>query len=184
MNAEIHKVSLRSLTFQRNVFLAISGVLSISLMVFSSFLFLKSERVVIVPPVIEKEFWLDANNVSATYLEQFGYFIGQLILTKSSQSASSQRATILRHTSPSFSNVLGKKLIEEERKLEKEQASYVFFPTNIYTNIESKKVVITGNRTTYVSDKIVSNAEEKYVLSFAFNGSRLLLTGINEIGGE
>jgi conjugal transfer pilus assembly protein TraE len=180
MNSEIHKHSLRYLLFQRNVLLALIGIVSISLAIVSSFLFFKSERIVIVPPVVEKEFWIDSSNISVTYLEQFGYFLGELLLTKSAQSAPYQRTIILRHTDPRFSTYLQKKLVDEEQTLEKEHASYVFYPTGIYTEIRSKEVTLTGERTTYVSGKAVSTAKEGYTLSFAFQGSRLLLTGITE----
>jgi conjugal transfer pilus assembly protein TraE len=183
MNSEIHKISLRHLIFQRNACLALTALLSVSLVIVSSFLFVKSERIVIVPPIVEKEFWVDGNNISATYLEQFGYFLGELLLSKSSQSASTQRAIIMRHTSPSYSTQLNKKLMEEEQRLEKERASYVFFPTGIYTNIESKEVVLSGNRTIYVSGKMVSSVVESYSLSFVFQGSRLLLSGVTEREG-
>lgn len=180
MNSEIHKHSLRNLIFQRNAFLALAGMLSIALAVISSFLFMKSERIVIVPPVVEKEFWIDSRGVSATYLEQFGYFLGELLLSKSAQSASIQRTILMRHTDPSFSTHLQKKLVEEEQKLDKERASYVFYPTGIYTDIGSKEVILTGDRMTFVSGKAVSTAVESYLLSFIFQGSRLLLSGVTE----
>lgn len=178
MNNEIQKISHRSLLFQRNAFFALSGLLSISLVLSTTFLFWKSERIIIVPPMVEKEFWVEPRNVSPTYLEQFGYFLGELALTKSAQSAPIQRAIILRHTDPSFSTLLQKKLIEEEIRLEKEKASYVFFPVSVQTDIKAKEVRITGDRAIYVSGKAVSSDRETYVLSFNIQGSRLLLTGI------
>ncbi|MFI5343139.1 MAG: type IV conjugative transfer system protein TraE [Chlamydiales bacterium] len=178
MNSEIQKISHRSLLFQRNAFLALSGLLSISLIVTTVFLFWKSERIIVVPAVIEKEFWVEPNNVSATYLEQLGYFLGELSLTKSAQSAPLQRAIILRHTDPAFSTELQKKLIEEEKRLDKEKASYVFFPVTVHTDMGRKEVLITGDRTIYVSGKAVSTDRESYLLSFNIQGSRLLLKGI------
>jgi conjugal transfer pilus assembly protein TraE len=180
MNSEIHKISLRHLIFQRNAFLGLSAILSVSLTIVTAFLFVKSERIIIAPPVVEKEFWVDSKGVSATYLEQFGYFLGELLLSKSSQSAASQRSIIMRHTSPNYSTQLHKKLVEEEQKLEKERASYAFYPTGIYTDISSLEVVLTGNRVIYVSGKAVSDAFESYRLSFIFQGSRLLLSGVTE----
>lgn len=105
------------LIFQRNVFAAFSFLSAVAIIILSSFLFFKQERVVIVPPVIEKEFWVDSQHVSPTYLEQFGYFLGQLLLAKSSQSAASQRTVLLRHTDPSYVGTLKKRLVEEEEIL-------------------------------------------------------------------
>lgn len=184
MNSEIHKHSLRNLTFQRNACLGLSALLSTSLIFVSAFLFMKSERVVVLPAVVEKEFWVDAQNVSATYLEQFGYFLGELLLSKSSQSASTQKAIVLRHTDPSFATQLHKKLSEEAQQLEKERASYVFYISGIYTNLRAQEVTLSGERTTYIGGKAVSTAAENYTLSFVYRGGRLLLSGITEKGAQ
>jgi conjugal transfer pilus assembly protein TraE len=183
MNSDVHTVSLRYLIFQRNAFLALTAVLSVAVTIVSAFLFVKSERIVIAPAVIEKEFWVDSHGVSVTYLEQFGYFLGELLLSKSSQSAATQRAIIMRHTAPGYSTQLNKKLLEEEQRLEKEMAAYVFFPTEVHADISSKEVVLTGHRTLYVSGKAVSHAVESYVLHFIFQGSRLLLSSVTEKEG-
>lgn len=180
MNSDIHQHFLRHLLFQRNAFLALSAVLSISMVIVSTFLFVKSERIVVLPAVVEKEFWIDSNNVSATYLEQFGYFLGELLLSKSAQSSATQRTILMRHTAPSYATLLNRKLIEEEQKLDKERASYTFYPTGIYTDVKALEIVLTGDRTTYVAGKAVSTAAESYLLTFIFQGSRLLLSGVTE----
>jgi conjugal transfer pilus assembly protein TraE len=119
MNADFHKENLSSLRYQKNIFLALVFLLSFALILMALFLFWKQERIVIVPPFIEKEFWVDSKSVSPTYLEQFGYFLGELILTKSSQSAATQRSVVLRHTDPAYVGILNKKLYEEEQLLSK-----------------------------------------------------------------
>lgn len=170
--------SSQYLRFQRNVFAAISICLAVSLIMSSSFLFLKRERVVITPAVIEKEFWVDGRSVSPTYLEQFGYFLGQLLLGKSAYSAPSQRTLLLRHTDPQFVHILRKKLIEEEENLTKQNASYTFFPISVRVNQDRNEVLLEGDRVFFVSGKQVSSERESYILSFNLTGSRLLLSGV------
>src|SRR3984957_5845880 len=134
MKRELLEKNSEYLLFQRNIFAALSLLLAITLILLSALLFLKRERILVVPPVIEKEFWVDGKNISPTYLAQFGYFLGQLLLSKSSYSAASQRHLILRHADPAFVGILKHKLIEEEETLEKQNASYTFFPVSIQTN--------------------------------------------------
>jgi conjugal transfer pilus assembly protein TraE len=178
MKKEFLDKSTEYLRFQRNIFAALTILLALVLVLMSTFLFFKHERIVIVPPTIEKEFWVDGKQVSPTYLEQYGYFLGQLLLGKSSQSAPSQRNILLRHTDPSFSGLLRNKLVEEEEVLKKQNASYTFYPVSITANSERHEVLIEGDRVFYVSGKQVSSEREAYLLSFKFSGSRLLLTGI------
>ncbi|MCH9626264.1 MAG: hypothetical protein S4CHLAM123_14600 [Chlamydiales bacterium] len=179
MNREFLEKSSQYLRFQRNIFAALSIFLSLSLILLLSFLFTKRERVIIAPPIVEKEFWVDRKHVSPTYLEQFGYFLGQLLLGKSSYSAPSQRTLLLRHTDPFFVGTLKNKLLEEEEMLKTQNASYTFFPVSVQVNATSNEVLLEGDRVFYVSGKQVSSEREGYILSFNFSGSRLLLAGIS-----
>ncbi len=165
--------------FQRNSFAALSFLLAVSVVLLTSFLFLKRERVVITPPVIEKAFWVDTNRVSPTYLEQYGCFLGQLLLSKSAQSAPAQRSVLLRHTEPQFFETLKRKLFEEEQTLQKQDSSYTFFPAVIQVDAKNNEVLIEGDRVSYVSGRQVSSEREGYVLQFKYTGSRLLLSGVS-----
>lgn len=178
MNRVIFEKNLQSLEFQRNVFLGISILLAIGTIILSSFLFFKRERIIIVPPVIEKEFWVDSQSVSPTYLEQLGLFLGQLLLGKSSQSAASQRSILLRHVDPAYAGALKQRLIEEEEILTKQNASYVFYPVDIKVNPSEMSLTLIGDRQLFVNGKQISSAREDYTLQFSYLGSRLLLKGI------
>lgn len=171
--------NVKFLLFQRNIFITLVFLLGLIALVLSVFLFFKRDRIVIVPPVIEKEFWVDAKHVSPTYLEQFGYFLGQLFLTKSSHSAASQRSIILRHTDPSYAGVLKQRLIEEEEILKKQSMSYVFYPFEIKVSPEQMSLLLIGDRLVFVGGKEVSKEREGYLLHFNYTGSRLLLTEIS-----
>lgn len=139
---------------------------------------MKQERVIIVPPVIEKEFWVDAQQVSPTYLEQFGCFLGQLILSKSPQSAASQRTVVLRHTAPEYAGTLKQRLIEEEEILKKQSTSYVFYPVDIQANIEQMSILLNGDKVIMMGGKEVCKEKEGYILRFTYSGARLLLKEI------
>ena len=181
----INQQNIHHLTHQKNLFAWLSLLLALGVIALSLFLFTKKERVVIVPPVVEKEFWVDSYTVSSSYLEQFGVFIGQLVLGKSVQSAPSQRAILLRHTSPSYAGPLRQKLIEEEEFLKKQNASYVFFPSQVRVNPTQMEVHLTGDRAAYSGGVQVSLNKEHYILSFSYVSGRLLLTGISsQDGGE
>ena len=119
--------NLKNLLAQRNFLVGLSTLLAIGLILASSFLFFKTERIIVIPSIIEKEFWVDSNAVSATYLEQYGFFLGQLLLNKSANSADIHRTVLCRHTEPSYLAALKQRLIEEEETLKQQNASYVLF---------------------------------------------------------
>jgi len=180
VNRLLLETNLRSLLYQRNIFAGLAVLLATSVVGLTALLFNKTERVIVCPPTIEKEFWIDSHTVSNTYLEQFGVFLGQLLLGKSSQSASAQRSVILRHTDPVFSTLVRKKLIEEEDMLTRQSASYVFFPVEIKVDQAALKVQLTGDRALFVGGKQVSLQRKSYALCFSYQGSRLLLKDIVE----
>ena len=55
------------------------------------------ERVVLVPPTINKTFWVDAERVSAEYLQQMAYFLVQLTLNVTPQSVDHQASVLLQY---------------------------------------------------------------------------------------
>jgi len=178
MNIENYNITLRNLSFQRNALLFFSAFLAVSTLLLSISHFFKNEKTIVVPPEIRSEFWVDSTGFSPSYLEQIGLYIGQLILSKSSESADKQRGTVLKHTHPQFAGFLNKKLTEEASRIQKEGISYVFFPLEVRVRLEKKEVLISGERVSYLNDRKLSSNKEEYLLSFTYSGGRLLLSGI------
>jgi conjugal transfer pilus assembly protein TraE len=181
MNEIIRDHTLRSLTVQRNSSLAIVFLLLAVTVALSLLLFKKTERVIIVPAILEKEFWVDGLSFSPTYIEQIGCFIGDLLLTRSPASAEMQLTLLMRHTDPSFAGTLGRKLSTELSKLQKDQASYVFFRTKAIVEMESQSLLLEGDRVLFLGDKILSTARERYRLGFNNQQGRLLLASIERV---
>jgi len=173
--------NLKNLLVQRNFLIGLSLMLVTCLILASSFLFFKKERIVVVPSIIEKEFWVDADSVSATYLEQYGFFLGQLLLTKSPHSADIHRAVLCRHTEPGYLAALKNRLVEEEEILKKQNASYVFYLNNIFVNLELLAVTLVGERQFLVAGQKTSIENCGYTLHFIYTGSRLLLKGVTQV---
>lgn len=180
MNHAFREKTLASLSYQRNIYAAIAVALSVGTIILSVFLFWKTERIVIVPAVIEREFWVDGSSVSSTYLEQFGVYLGQLILGKTPKSAASQRTLILRHTDPTFYGIMRKRLIEEEEMLVKQNVSYAFFPVEVKVDTEKMSVLLVGDRLSFVGGNQVLSQREQYSFGFSYSGARLLLNSVTE----
>lgn len=178
MKSSVFEENLISMRKQRNFLLVICCLLIFPLILISSFLFLREHRIVIVPPVVEKEFWVEPNAVSVTYLEQFGSFLGQLLLTKSSYTAEAQKKILLKHVDPLYSHTLIERLEKEQELLARDQSAYVFYITGIEVSPETRRVLLMGNRIFSVSGKVLSEERESYVLEFNYRGGRLLLCGL------
>jgi conjugal transfer pilus assembly protein TraE len=180
VNEVIREHTLRALKVQRNIFLAMMFFLLLLCLLLSLLIFRKAERIVVIPAVVEKEFWVEGSSVSPSYLEQMACFVGELLLTRSPASSNTQLAILMRHTDPAFSPLLKEKLAAELAKLAKDNASYVFFRTQVTVDPEHLSVALQGDRALLLGDKILSTVKESYRLGFKNWGGRLLLASIEK----
>ena len=181
MNAQVLRLSLGKLGFQRNVFAATTFLLAISTVVMSTLLVTKDERIVIVPAVVEESFWVEKDYVSSSYLEQFGVFLGNLLLSKSAASCEQQRSILLRHVDPSFSGQIRKKLVEEEESMKRDRSAYTFYPTQISVDPKKLTILMTGDRDFFADGKRFSQKVETYRLAFSVTNGRLLLKSVEVV---
>jgi conjugal transfer pilus assembly protein TraE len=182
MDAEFLTSKYQFILYQRNALLAIALLLCMSVIVLSICVLKKSERIIITPPVLEKEFWVDAHRVSPSYMEQFSIYLASIMLTKSEHSAEAQRKAVMRHVAVDVAEKINSRLLLEEKKLKDEKASFVFFPVDVQVDVNTLKAVLTGDRTTYLSGQAVSTKRETYELAFSCKGARLLLTAMTYKG--
>jgi len=173
-----YDTNIQHLAYQRNASIALSFILGVSLIIVSSLLIFKNERIVVVPYGFEKEVWTENGKVSSHYLEKQADIISQLLLNKTAISATRNKDFILTLTDPSFYGTLKRKLIQEEEIIKDQGVSFVFLPIETTPEAQSMKVSVVGDRVTYLGDKKVRTQREKYTFSFRFNGKALLLIGI------
>lgn len=138
------------------------------------------ERVILVPPTISKTFWVDQEHVSAAYLEQMGYFLMQLILNVTPQSADHQSRVLLQYAAPAAAGELRTQLATSIERLKRDGAATVFSPQDISVDERALKVGIRGQLTTYVSERRVSEVPKGYLIEFKTNGGRLTLAAFRE----
>jgi conjugal transfer pilus assembly protein TraE len=172
---------LEKALYQRNILLPITILLSVALLVSIIFLSIKKERIVIVPANITKDFWIDSNTISPTYLDQMGQYFASILLTKSSSTSLESIEKILPHIHPSNVTKIRQALIMEYKQMQKGNISYVFYPEQSFLNMKDLTVSIEGEFVEIVSNKIVSKKKTKFALSFIFSGGKLMLTNLVKI---
>jgi conjugal transfer pilus assembly protein TraE len=178
MKRQAFENNYRSLLVQRNFLAGVTSVLAVSTVVLSTLMFSKQEKIVVVPPVLERPFWIDGSAVSSSYIEQFGMFLSSLLLSKTPASAVSQRNTLLKYTSSKYFGKLKQRLLEEEEKLKKQNASISFFPLGVQVNQSNLELILEGEKVFTVGSQQISKKKEKYKMSFSFESGVLKLSGI------
>src|SRR3990167_4347640 len=80
MRAEFLHRDILKIASQRNVWIGIAALMGISNVLLSTALFIKSERIILVPPHITKTLSVEGSVVSKEYLEEMGLYMSKLLL--------------------------------------------------------------------------------------------------------
>ncbi len=180
MEVEIYKKSLKQITLQRNAFLGLAFLLVVSNVILVVSLMFKKERVILIPPLIDKELWVERNSVSGTYLEQFGVFFAELILNKSPASAALQNRIVLRYVDPARYNIFAAKLEKEAQEIKAQGVSYMFFPERTILRKKQLEVVLFGEHITYLGEREIAREPKQYTIKFSFSGGALHLSDLKK----
>ena len=147
-------------------------------------LMFKTEKVVLVPPEINKTFWVTNKEVAPEYLEVMGRFLGQMLLNQSPSSAKHNRDILLKYVSPKFYGALNHKLMKQEKYMLSNDLATRFSLHEIEASTDTNKVVLTGEQTSYIAQKEVKKELVSYEITFDHNGLKYLVDDFKKIGKE
>lgn len=161
--------------------LLVGMVLIVVAMSFAIYKMSGSERIVIVPPGINKTFWVEADNAAPEYLEQMAYFMAQLALSVTPSNARFQLDLLLKHTSPTYYLPLKQANEHFLKRIAKEPVITFFSVQKMDTNQKEKAVVMTGIQTTFLNGSKLADRPKKFLIQFGFEGGKLTLNNFKEL---
>ena len=138
------------------------------------------ERVVVVPPTVQKTFWVEAERASPEYLEQMAYFLAQLVLNVTPQSAEAQSRILLNYAAPSAYGELRTAMAANAERVKRDGSSTVFSPQDLIVDEARQRVGLRGLLTTFISDRRVSEVAKGYVIELQFAAGRIVLKTFRE----
>lgn len=138
------------------------------------------ERVVVVPPTIHKTFWVDAERVSAEYLEQMAYFLLQLTLNVTPVNVDHQARVLLQYAAPAAYGELRTALLTAAERVKRDGAATVFSAQDLAVDERALRVGVRGQLTTFVSDRRVSDVAKGYAIELQYTGGRVFLKAFRE----
>ena len=138
------------------------------------------ERVVVVPPSINKTFWVESERVSAEYLEQMAYFLLQLTLNVTPQSIDHQSRVLLQYAAPASYGELRSVLVTAAERVKRDGASTVFSAQDLAVDERTQRVGVRGLLTTFISDRRVSEVSKGYAIELQYAGGRIFLKAFRE----
>ena len=168
-----------NIVFQRNILLSLFSVVLTVLLLQSAYLFFQHEKIIILPPETKQSFWVEGNNFSPGYLEEQAVYMAHLLLDVTSSNIFYQGDILLRYVVPEQHSVFKRKILDDHKRLQKDNLSIIFLPHEIEAFPKSLTVHLTGDVCGYVGSKRVTQNRETYRIAFESKQSRLFLKDFN-----
>lgn len=149
-------------------------LLALGLILNASF-FKKKERIVIVPPEVNKEFWIESNRVSPEYLEQMGVFFATLGGNLSPSNATYNVKFLSHYIPPDVYGDLKSELASQAHYITKNNITQAFFPSAVKVIDGENRVLIEGNVIRNIGTTRVSNEKMVFNIKFRVNNFKLLI---------
>lgn len=181
MRTDFYIENIGKLIKQRNTSLVFASLILITNILLGAKLLFHSDRIVIVPPEIRKEFWIEGARASSTYLEQMSLYFAKQMLDMTPETAGEIRTTILRHVSSDYYATLSQKLIEQEQYLKEHSITTVFFPKSVRVDEKHKLAKVTGQIKQMVGKEITKEEEHTYMLKYQYDGVRFLISSFVKV---
>jgi conjugal transfer pilus assembly protein TraE len=140
-----------------------------------------AERTVLVPPNIDKTFWVTKEKASASYLEQMAGFVAWLILDVAPDSIEWKKNTLLNYVAPASQGALKTRQDLEAERLKTMNAVTSFHIEQLVSNEDRQSVVVHGRLSTRVNGLETSNDLKHYLVQFKYEGGRIHLISFKEI---
>lgn len=144
------------------------------------FMALNSQRVILVPPVVNSKISISGDKASDEYLKEFARYILNLALTYNPVNARSQFSELLAVYDPSQFQTARKELYELADKIENTKASSAFYIQSIINDTEKRRLEVTGTKKTYMVDQKAEDTLKVYLIEYRIDNGKFILVRLYE----
>jgi conjugal transfer pilus assembly protein TraE len=143
-----------------------------------------TERIVLVPPEIEKPTWISASKVSAEYIWGMSLFLSDLLLNVTPSNASMQHQMFLRYVDESQYGKVKSGLLDQEERLKKEHTTMRFQLSKIQIDAQRLQARISGDVEFTVGETSMPAKHLTYILAYTFRHGQLKVKSFEEATGH
>jgi len=138
-------------------------------------------RTVVVPPSINKSFWVTRDKASGEYLEQMGSFVAWLVLDVSPSSIDWKKDMLLGYVEPDQHGAMKTRQELEATRLKRINATTSFAPQQLVPSEDAQSVVVRGRLRTLVNGVETANDLKAYLVEFGYAAGRVHLRTFKEV---
>lgn len=166
---------------QRNVAVAVSGVLLISNLFLATAVVFGDKEVVLVPNSLNEEASIINGKMSPAYIEALTRDVVNLMLNTTPSNVEYTARSILKITHPKFYGSLKTALTARSSDVINRKITVSFWPKSIIPTEDPNSVLVVGQLTTYLGKEETANEEKTYSITYAFEGVRPSVLDFHEV---
>lgn len=158
------------------IFMAIA-ILSLS---FGMYKVISTSKTVIIPPKVDKEFWVSDTTLSAAYYEQVGFYIADRILSVSPSTAEGSYDALLPFFSSNSKDLYAiKKMLKEQSEfIKKENVYQVFYPINVVPKAKERLLSVNGSLRKFIGTMYIHDIETRLDIKFDIANGKFIIKSL------
>jgi type IV conjugative transfer system protein TraE len=172
----------RNLEYQRDAMLGLSVLLLATVLLQAICLLFRSEKTIILPPEVRREFWVEGNRFSPEYLEEQAVYMAHLALDADRATFPYQTEILLRYADSGACANLREQFERRQKRLERNNAATKFDVSEVTVYPERNSATVIGNFSRFVGSKQTGTQRRSYAVNFTVRRGRLLLKDIQRTG--
>lgn len=187
MEYERHKNDLRVQVRANRTLGAVAVVQGLTIFVlgFVVAALLGTERTIVVPPSIERTFWVTKDKASREYLEQMAAYVSWLVLDVAPTTVDWKRNQLLEYVAPDDYAALKTQMDLEAERLRTNNATTSFLVQQLTADERDQSVILAGRLRKQINGIEISDpATRFYRAQFKYAGGRVHLKSFKEYSRE
>ncbi len=138
------------------------------------------DRTIVIPPHLEKSFWVNNTEAASPYVEQMANWIAFLELDVTPDNVDWKNHTLLEYAHPDFHGELQTRQQLQAEKVKKENLVTEFAVKTTSVNAQQLAAIMFGNLITRVNGHEVGRQDKYYFVQFSLVGGRSQLMTFEE----
>jgi len=149
-------------------------------MSFTVFSLYSKKTVVVLPPKVDREFWVSGDTLSTSYLEQVAYFVADRVLSVSPANvdASLEMVKYFFSTNPDEVKELEKLFVKIAKTIRENDYYQVFYPFRFHVDKKQSKMVVLGEVRKMSGNQYIGTRRVSVEIFFRVRNGRLYITAL------
>lgn len=139
------------------------------------------QKVVILPPTVDKRIVISGNEVNDDYIKLFTRYAIGLFMSYTPATFMGQAADLLKLSTPDFYAILRKKVEGMDEKIRRLQITSQFHTESIQISTNNRTIHIVGRRKQTAQGQEIDDTRRKYKITYEILNGRFYIDGIAEI---